>query len=232
MKYHPVKNPEGREKFLAIQKAYERLQSSNAHGDMFCCLNFLIFDIRYRDILELFKYAGYPMLLSAVTVDKDDKNFLSFRWSTSPCCSIRACLPGVKFHSSSCCSLTFIVARCASSLNGEELVRDGGVQLLATLLSRCIQFEAAGSEILEFSGLVPDIVHGTEFELLPGAVDAALQSIANVSVSSELQDALLRAGVLWYAGGCPIPEIQKDEMRQALRNHVHTHYDAQHKYIK
>ncbi|XP_072063766.1 N6-mAMP deaminase isoform X3 [Arachis hypogaea] len=26
MKYHPVKNPEGREKFLAIQKAYERLQ--------------------------------------------------------------------------------------------------------------------------------------------------------------------------------------------------------------
>ncbi|RYR76616.1 hypothetical protein Ahy_A01g001207 isoform E [Arachis hypogaea] len=80
MKYHPVKNPEGREKFLAMQKAYERLQ-------------------------------------------------------------------------------------------------------------------AAGSEILEFSGLVPDIVHGTEFELLPGAVDAALQSIANVSVSSELQDALLRAGV-------------------------------------
>ncbi|KAL4345874.1 hypothetical protein AHAS_Ahas11G0322000 [Arachis hypogaea] len=66
------------------------------------------------------------------------------------------------------------------------------------------QFEAAGSEILEFSGLVPDIVHGTEFELLPGAVDAALQSIANVSVSSELQDTLLRAGVLWYAGGCPI----------------------------
>ncbi|KAL4293814.1 hypothetical protein AHAS_Ahas18G0165700 [Arachis hypogaea] len=66
------------------------------------------------------------------------------------------------------------------------------------------QFEAAGSEILEFSGVVPDIVHGTEFELLPGAVDAALQSIANVSVSSELQDALLRAGVL-------CPEIQKDD---------------------
>lgn len=117
--------------------------------------------------------------------------------------------------------------RCASSsLNGEELVRDGGVQLLATLLSRCMyvvqpttpgnepsavivtnimrtfavlsQFEAARAEILEFSGLTEDIVHCTEFELVPAAVDAALQTIANVSVSSELQDALLKAGVLWY----------------------------------
>lgn len=26
MRYHPDKNPEGREKFLAVQKAYERLQ--------------------------------------------------------------------------------------------------------------------------------------------------------------------------------------------------------------
>lgn len=32
---------------------------------------------RYGDVLEPFKYAGYPMLLSAVTVDKDDNNFLS-----------------------------------------------------------------------------------------------------------------------------------------------------------
>lgn len=116
--------------------------------------------------------------------------------------------------------------RCASSsLNGEELVRDGGIQLIATLLSRCMyvvqpttpasepsaiivtnvmrtfsvlsQFESARVEMLEFPGLVEDIVHCTELELVPAAVDAALQAIASVSVSSELQDALLKAGVLW-----------------------------------
>lgn len=116
--------------------------------------------------------------------------------------------------------------RCASSsLNGEELVRDGGVQLLATLLSRCMcvvqpttpasepsaiivtntmqtfsvlsQFESARAEMLQFAGLIEDIVHCTELELVPAAVDAALQTIAYVSVSPELQDALLKAGVLW-----------------------------------
>lgn len=116
--------------------------------------------------------------------------------------------------------------RCASSsLNGEELVRDGGIQLIATLLSRCMgvvrpttpasepsaiivtnvtrtfsvlsQFESARTEMLEYSGLVDDIVHCTELELVPAAVEAALQTIAHVSVSGELQNALLKAGVLW-----------------------------------
>lgn len=32
---------------------------------------------RHGDVLEPFKYAGYPMLLNAITVDKDDNNFLS-----------------------------------------------------------------------------------------------------------------------------------------------------------
>jgi DnaJ family protein C protein 13 len=59
------------------------------------------------------------------------------------------------------------------------------------------QFQSARIEMLELSGLVDDIVHCTELELVPAAVDAALQTIANVSVSSELQNALLNAGVLW-----------------------------------
>ncbi|XP_077222956.1 DNAJ heat shock N-terminal domain-containing protein isoform X2 [Tasmannia lanceolata] len=217
MRYHPDKNPEGREKFVAVQKAYERLQATmqGLQGPQLWRLLLLlkgqcILYRRYGDVLEPFKYAGYPMLLNAVTVDMEDSNFLS---------SERVPL---LVAASELIWLTCV----SSSLNGEELVRDGGIPLLAILLSRCMcvvqpttpsnepaaiivtnamrtfsvlsQFDSARAEMLKFGGLVDDIVHCTELELVPAAVDTALQTCGHVSLSPELQDSLLKAGALWY----------------------------------
>ncbi|CAM6086907.1 unnamed protein product [Calypogeia fissa] len=217
MRYHPDKNPEGREKFVAVQKAYERLQATlqGLQGPQPWRLLLLlkgqcILFSRYGDVLEPFKYAGYPMLLNALTVDNDDNNFLS---------SERAQLLEAASE------LAWLT--CVSSvLNGEELVRDGGVSLLATLLSRCMYvvnkntsptdpaaiivtnvmrtlatlstFESARLDMFQCPGFVEDVVHCCELELATLAVDAALQTVGQLSASPELQDALLKAGVLWY----------------------------------
>ena len=115
--------------------------------------------------------------------------------------------------------------RCASSsLNGEELVRDGGISLLATLLSRCMyvvqnstpatdpamivtnvmltfsglsKFKSSWGEMLQCPGFVEDVVHCSELEHAHAAVDSALQTISNVAASQDMQDRMLKTGVIW-----------------------------------
>lgn len=66
---------------------------------------------------------------------------------------------------------------------------------------RCVlglnTFESVRQEMLQYTGFMVDVVHCCELELASAAVEAALKTVAHLTVSSKLQDALLMAGLIW-----------------------------------
>lgn len=52
--------------------------------------------------------------------------------------------------------------------------------------------------MFEFFGLVEDIVYCIEFELVFGVVDVVFQIIVYFCVFFDLQNVLIKVGVLWY----------------------------------
>lgn len=221
-KYHPDKNPQGRVQFLAIQKAYERLQAGTAGGEgpqgwrllLMLRAQCILFG-RYSSDLRPFKYAGYLPLLEEITqaqgvLEGGGPYFLSGD-------TVKEVLAAVEL-----CWLTCV----CTHLNAEELRRSGGVQVLAGLLSRCLSainpetppqqppavivtntlrtfaglcaVHEARLEIAELPGLVADIVRCCALASCPSSVDAALICICHMSASSQLQMMMLEAGILGY----------------------------------
>lgn len=139
-KYHPDRNPSGREKFEAVKAAYERLQeamSSSDYGQGYqggprpWRISLLlraqcILYRRYPEVLSEYKYAGYPMLLQAL---KD----------IGPSCILQhseAMPQHTEALDQICAAAQLVWSTCASSeLNAEELTRCGGVAVLESFLS-------------------------------------------------------------------------------------------------
>uniref|UniRef100_A0A7S2T2D5 J domain-containing protein n=1 Tax=Chloropicon primus TaxID=1764295 RepID=A0A7S2T2D5_9CHLO len=215
--YHPDKNPEGRDHFQKIHKAYDFLRSpdsSNSGPRRWVILLILkaqcIIFRRYPKILAPFKYAGYPLVLEAITIDDSDHRFLADE--RAPTLEIATKL----------CWLTCVCC----TLNGEELFRSDGLEILANLLARIspmLPKEAStdftGSRIMTYcirtlAGLgafknaraafhtkpilVFDVMKAIKYENCPSIAEASIHCISQMAGSEELQDLMLRLGVLWY----------------------------------
>ena len=88
----------------------------------------ILFD-RYGDVLQPYKYAGYPMLIKTIQMETEDSSLFS---KSAPLLAAAA----------ECCYQT---VRC-SALNAEELRREHGMEALETAFERCVGVLSASSK--------------------------------------------------------------------------------------
>jgi DnaJ family protein C protein 13 len=205
-KYHPDRNPSGRDRFEAVHEAYLRLHSAREEISgprSWCILLFihsqcLVYQ-QHGESLNEFKYAGYPLLLESLSDAPDsDSKILSEEFFPTLSRGIELCW----------------LTCCSSGLNADELVRIGGLDHLQTLFSRCVSavsptilssdpfevmlqnflkiFKAIAASnvsrlvLLEKIQVVKDAVACLECDGLYGVVSASIELLLEISESSAI----------------------------------------------
>uniref|UniRef100_A0A182NJR4 J domain-containing protein n=1 Tax=Anopheles dirus TaxID=7168 RepID=A0A182NJR4_9DIPT len=210
--YHPDKNPNGREVFERVNRAYEFLCSRNALNTdgpspsnivLILRTQSILFE-RYADELRPYKYAGYPQLIKTIRLETKDDQLFS---KTVPLLSAAS-------------ELCYHTVHC-SALNAEELRREEGIEALLDAYSRCVSimgvdskrdslhyevisnitrcfdvaccFESCRKKILELPQLIADVCRVVYFKH-----SLSVSLVTSLAVNNvELQCNLVRNGVLW-----------------------------------
>ncbi|XP_053386463.1 dnaJ homolog subfamily C member 13-like isoform X2 [Mercenaria mercenaria] len=215
-KYHPDKNPEGREMFEKVNKAYEFLCSKSKITDgpdpqnivLILKAQCILFS-RYRDELHPYKYAGYPMLIKTIKMETNDDQLFS---KSAP---LLAAASELAFHTVNC-----------SALNAEELRRESGIQVLQEAFTRCVnvlgasskpedlavqvcinisrcysvasQFKGCRERIQEEPTIIRDLCRILYYKNLTKLCTVVADCISAFCVDFYLQSQLFQSGVLWH----------------------------------
>ena len=215
-KYHPDKNPEGRDMFEKVNSAYEFLCSKSRLKEgpdpqnivLILKAQSILFD-RHKEELQPYKYAGYPMLMKTIRMETGDDSLFS---KSAPLLSAATELA---YHTVSC-----------SALNAEELRRENGIQVLQEAFDRCMdvlnlsskeedtavqvcthvvkcygvasQFEGCREKIQEIPAIIKNICRILYYKNLPKLCSEVAQCISAFCVDFWLQTNLFQSGVLWH----------------------------------
>ena len=214
-KYHPDRNPAGRDQFEAIHEAYMRLHSAKEEVSGprdWCILLYIqaqcLLYKSHSESLKDYKYAGYPYLIASLSLsnNSDHEDFgLILSESFLPLLSATFEL----------CWLT-----CESSeLNAEELMRSGGTDILEKIFSRCVSivpsdmpstsplavvmtnilktlatmasFESAQSELQDKEQLLKDAIKCIDLERAYNVISASLKFLTAISGSQTARADLI-----------------------------------------
>ncbi|KAL3999076.1 DnaJ domain family protein [Acanthocheilonema viteae] len=215
-KYHPDKNPDGREIFEQITSAYELL-TSNVHHSTVPDLQRVILCLQAQSIvyknyskeLSSYKYAGYGQLIKTINLEsKDDALFTEGGG--------RLLDAAVEL-----CRYTLM----SSALNAEQLRRDSGLEALLAAFERCApmitlsskeddmavqvcmhslycfgtaaQFAACREKISEMPTLFNSICRLLQFNHVIRLACSAAECICSLAVCTILQMHLFQSGVIW-----------------------------------